>query len=317
MAITILIDQEGEREKKKKMADVLIDLMLNVFDRSIMIMGPFLLVGGSFLVCVVGFIFFNTPFLSLETNSPVTVAIADLIGVWLWFNVLFNWFMCWRTSPGEPPRDPTKIQQSQNSSTSLCQKCDAFKPARAHHCHVCQRCVLAMDHHCPWMANCIGFYNYRYFVLTLVYLTVGCMFCVLISSYQFSIVTKLMMGDGSSEIPKYVFFVFFLCSTAGCAVGLLLVWHLYLIFSGQTTIEFYQRRSTPNSRGRRSRLAWYKLAFFHPPLEANDYDLGPAQNWARVFGESSNPFSWLLPSLRPPPGDGIAWKSCRSLVSLV
>ena len=201
---------------------------------------------------------------------------------------------------------------------SSCQKCDGFKPPRAHHCHVCQRCVLAMDHHCPWMANCIGFYNYRYFVLTLVYLVIGCFFCTVVAAFEYSIPAKLLQGT-SAEVPKYVFFVFFLCSCAGLAVGFLLLWHLYLILSGQTTIEFYQRRSsTPSSRRTRSSAkSWYKISMFQPPLESNDYDLGPAQNWARVFGESSGAFSWLLPSLKLPPGDGITWKSCKSLVSLV
>ena len=298
-----------------KMADLIVDAVLAVFDRTILVMGPFLLVGGSTLVCVVGFVFYTTPFMSTEKNSVATVVLANTLGAWLWFNVLFNWFLCFRTSPGHPPREPPRSDSTQNDS--MCQKCDSFKPARTHHCHVCQRCILAMDHHCPWMANCIGFYNYRYFVLTLFYLTVGCGFCSSLAVYQFSILKYLAQGPNAEPIPKYVLFVFFLTVTAGFAVGLLLVWHLYLILSGQTTIEFYQRRSTPNSRGRRSRPAWYKLAFFHPPLESNDYDLGPAQNWARVFGESSNPFAWMLPSFRLPPGDGIRWKSCKSLVSLV
>ena len=32
-----------------------------------------------------------------------------------------------------------------------CRKCKVFKPPRAHHCSICQRCVLKMDHHCPWV----------------------------------------------------------------------------------------------------------------------------------------------------------------------
>ena len=40
------------------------------------------------------------------------------------------------------------------------------------------RCVLKMDHHCPWMHNCIGFYNHRYFVLFVFYLCLGSTYAV-------------------------------------------------------------------------------------------------------------------------------------------
>lgn len=29
-----------------------------------------------------------------------------------------------------------------------CRKCHNFKPLRAHHCSLCDACVLRMDHHC-------------------------------------------------------------------------------------------------------------------------------------------------------------------------
>ena len=50
------------------------------------------------------------------------------------------------------------------------------KPIRAHHCLLCQECVMNMDHHCPWINNCVGFNNHRYFLLFIWWLWMGGLF---------------------------------------------------------------------------------------------------------------------------------------------
>lgn len=36
-----------------------------------------------------------------------------------------------------------------------CSVCEGYKAPRSHHCRKCGRCVMKMDHHCPWL-NCVS-----------------------------------------------------------------------------------------------------------------------------------------------------------------
>ncbi|CCW66133.1 unnamed protein product [Phytomonas sp. Hart1] len=56
-----------------------------------------------------------------------------------------------------------------NSNLNLCPVCARYKPPRAHHCSHCNCCVLKYDHHCPWLGQCVGFFNYKNYLLLLLY----------------------------------------------------------------------------------------------------------------------------------------------------
>lgn len=59
------------------------------------------------------------------------------------------------------------------NEVGYCLSCDRVKPIRAHHCRSCNRCIWRMDHHCPWIANCVGRSNHKFFLLFLLYTSLG------------------------------------------------------------------------------------------------------------------------------------------------
>ena len=40
------------------------------------------------------------------------------------------------------------LQQLEPIWNKKCSKCNIIKPARTHHCQICDKCVFHMDHHC-------------------------------------------------------------------------------------------------------------------------------------------------------------------------
>lgn len=100
------------------------------------------------------------------------------------------------TKAGKPCDEMISIYGTSEPSMDerMCKKCNFVKPGRTHHCSVCKSCVMKMDHHCPWLANCVGYKNYRYFVCFLIWVTIT-------TSYVALVCSPTVLAPGSILIP--------------------------------------------------------------------------------------------------------------------
>lgn len=99
------------------------------------------------------------------------------------------WMTIWsmivvtNTSPGFVP-DNYQAVASGIGGTDWCLKCEQARPARAHHCRYCRRCILRMDHHCPWIGNCVGYWNHGHFLRFLTYASLSCLLALTATSIR-------------------------------------------------------------------------------------------------------------------------------------
>ncbi|OEH76598.1 hypothetical protein cyc_03573 [Cyclospora cayetanensis] len=67
------------------------------------------------------------------------------------------------SSTSNATNTPTEPQAS-SATWLVCGKCNRLKGPRTRHCRACGICVVRQDHHCPWISQCVGVRNARYFL---------------------------------------------------------------------------------------------------------------------------------------------------------
>jgi hypothetical protein len=181
---------------------------------------------------------------------------------------------------------PTKVPYS---NMLFCKQCDSKRPERSHHCKICKKCVLKMDHHCPWVANCIGFYNQKYFYLFLFYAVIGnltAFVILLLKILDIDLVIKntdkKTIVNSLSELlfimwnPILLMISLIMSIAMVIAIGFLFIMQTKLIMNNITTIES-QIFVIPDS------APWSYYNRYH--------------NFRTVMG--SNFLLWLLPIFEP------------------
>ncbi|KAI0697788.1 DHHC palmitoyltransferase-domain-containing protein [Cytidiella melzeri] len=230
-------------------------------------------------------------------------------------------------SPSTPPREmsahttnqPMMLTRSPPKVPILrpeyryCHQEGFLKPMRAHHCRACGTCILKYDHHCPWIGQCVGARNHKFFVH---FLQWAFIFCVWVLA---TLVAGVVSEGRMSDVDAQFIVVIVLSGLFTMFTVVLLMTHVRLILLNQSTVESMRAHAMKErERDKLGRMyAWYQTGAKRRTrkqwdkewgaidTEGNLWWLGSSrENWVSVMGTSK--LGWFLPvghSLT----DGLHW----------
>ncbi|XP_050670208.1 probable palmitoyltransferase ZDHHC24 [Leptidea sinapis] len=178
---------------------------------------------------------------------------------------------------------------------TLCSVCECLRPPRSWHCDTCDVCVLKRDHHCTFLACCVGYYNHRYFMCFTFYIFMAMLYSFF---YNTLFLSQFLKWNKGLVIGKFVFplvsfvldfgeeslyiFLVEINFIVGLFTGFLFIYHFNNIINGKITPERKEAKGVSYNRGWKG-------------------------NITEVFG-SKWYLTWIFPFINSPlPGNGVEW----------
>lgn len=120
----------------------------------------------------------------------------------------------------------------------FCSTCYNYKPDRAHHCSELGRCVLKMDHFCPWVGGIVSETSFKYFIQFTGWAAVYCLCTLVFVAYNFAKRQSEVHSLNVHWLLVLIFAALFFVFSAGMCGS-----SLQFAFLNSTTIENFTRKT--------------------------------------------------------------------------